>query len=249
MCCLHRGNFCKRLKTLQKQMVLGKAVNQEAVVLPKKRALNRPLPQTAPVKKKKRHEGQLEQTRPLTPPPNFDLLNSQESLGSMWSPGRFDEQQPITFSQVSLPSSPAVPSVAAGHGGNPLPACILTQTLILTATNTNNLRVADGVALEAVLPPPSPERCNKKESVSAQVTVSSVAARSVEDEVLTTLSTLRNTIEQARQTAMEQLISLVDEDIRWRVQVIGREFKRALTQIWRIEHGMIHPPNLLQPKT
>lgn len=130
----------------------------------------------------------------------------------MWSPGRFDEQQPITFSQVSLPSSPAVPSVAAGHG--------------------------DGVALEAVLPPPSPERCNKKESVSAQVTVSSVAARSVEDEVLTTLSTLRNTSEQARQTAMEQLMPLVDEDIRWRVSVIGREFKRALAQIFRIEHAI-----------
>ena len=205
-------------------MRLDKAVNKSEIVLPKKRALNRPLPQPAPVKKKKRHEGQLQQTRPQTPPPNFDLLNSQESLGSMWSPGRFDEQQPITFSQVSLPSSPAVPSVAAGHGGNPLPACILTQTLILTATNTNNLRVADGVALEAVLPPPSPERCNKKESVSAQVTVSSVAARSVEDEVLTTLSTLRNTIEQARQTAMEQLISLVDEDVVWGIvcQVVNR---------------------------
>lgn len=91
-------------------MRFGKVVKKNAIILPKKRALNRPLPQTAPVNKKKRIEGQIEQTRPLTPPPNFDILNSQESLGSMWSPSIFERQQQcISFSQVSLPTSPTVP--------------------------------------------------------------------------------------------------------------------------------------------
>lgn len=174
-----RGNFCKRLETIKRQMRMGKAINFATVVIPTKRPLNWPPIQTAPARKKKYMHVQVQpEKRPQTPPPNLDLLNSQESLGSMWSPRSFeDEPREITFSQVTLPSSPVV--------------------------------------------------CAK----------SCVAALSKDDEVLKTLSDLRNTIVQARQSATQQLAIILDETMRWRVSVISREFKRALEQIRRIECG------------
>ena len=150
----------------------GKNINHSAVVLPIKRALNRPLLPRG--KKQKRHE--VQQTPPLSPPPQFDVLNSQESLVSMWSPSCFvEEQHPNSFSQVSLPSSqassPAVPSLTA------------------------------------------------------------------DEQVLTTMCTLRSTIAEARQTAKEQLEPLLDKDICWRVSVIRRKLRVALEQVKKIEIG------------
>ena len=113
-----------------------------------------------------------------------------------------------------------------------------------TNTSTNPCCVADGAAYALVehISENNNQRCNKKDSGSAQLSVGSVVALSIEEEVLLTLSCIRSTIEQLRHTAIEQLVPRLDDNLRWRGKALSRELKRALTQMQKIEKGMNRIP-------